>query len=53
MRASTLADLDLHVRHREAMFRDMGMGDEAGLSSMSRRFRPWLMNRLVSGEVRG
>ncbi|HJV90426.1 MAG TPA: GNAT family N-acetyltransferase [Holophagaceae bacterium] len=53
IRPSTLADLELHVRHRTAMFRDMVMGDEAGLARMSERFRAWLRPRLLTGEVRG
>ncbi|MBI3131911.1 MAG: GNAT family N-acetyltransferase [Acidobacteria bacterium] len=53
IRTSSLADLDLHVRHRGAMFRDMVMGDEAGLVRMSDRFRIWLRPRLLTGEVRG
>lgn len=53
IRPATLADLDLHVRHRTAMFRDMVMGDEAGLTRMSERFKIWLRPRLLTGEVRG
>ncbi len=53
IRPSSLADLDLHVRHRSAMFRDMAMGDEAGLARMAERFKMWLRPRLLTGEVRG
>lgn len=52
-RPATLADLDLHVRHRTAMFRDMAMADDAALARMTERFRIWLRPRLLTGEVRG
>jgi GNAT superfamily N-acetyltransferase len=53
IRSSVPADLELHLRHRTGMFRDMAMGDEAGVARMQERFRVWLRPRLVSGEVRG
>ncbi len=53
IRPSTSADLDLHIRHRAGMFKDMAMADEAAVQRMSDRFRVWLLPRLVSGEVRG
>lgn len=53
IRPSTPADLELHLRHRVGMFKDMAMGEEAGLARMSERFRAWLRPRLLTGEVRG
>lgn len=53
LRPSGPADLELHLRHRAGMFRDMAMGEETGLARMLERFRAWLRPRLVSGEVRG
>ena len=53
IRPSTLADLDLHVGHRSAMFRDMAYGDEAGLARMEPEFRGLLHSWLTTGQVRG
>ena len=53
IRPSTAADLDLHARHRVAMFRDMAMAEDAAITRMAERFRTWLRPRLVSGEARG
>lgn len=53
IRPSTPQDLDLHLRHRVGMFKDMAMGDEAGLARMGERFKAWLRPRLLTGEVRG
>lgn len=53
IRPSTLGDLDLHLRHRVGMFRDMAMGEEPGMSRMAERFRAWLRPKLLTGEVRG
>jgi ribosomal protein S18 acetylase RimI-like enzyme len=46
LRRASTADLDVLVEHRRAMFHDMGYGDEAALTSMASRFRPWLLERL-------
>ena len=35
IRAATVADADIIVRHRRAMFADMGSGDEAGRDAMA------------------
>jgi len=53
LRPSTLADLDLHVSHRVAMFADMDYGDEAGREIMAATFRDRLRTWLSTGEVRG
>lgn len=52
-RATTLADLELHVTHRVAMFEDMDYGDEVGRSLMAGTFRDRLRTWLTTGEVRG
>jgi len=55
LRPSTLSDIDLHVAHRVAMFRDMDYGDEAGRARMAGTFadrlRTWLATREVAGVV--
>lgn len=53
LRASTLADLDLHVRHRVAMFKDMDYGTDEGRDAMAAAFRDRLRTWLSTGEVRG
>lgn len=53
LRPSTLADLETHVAHRIAMFRDMEMGTEEGLKRMAEAFRPLLRGWLVTGQCRG
>ncbi|HWE51326.1 MAG TPA: GNAT family N-acetyltransferase [Bryobacteraceae bacterium] len=46
------SDLDLVVRHRREMFREMGR-PEAELDAMSAAFRPWLEPRLRDGSYFG
>ncbi len=53
LRPSTPADLETHVAHRAAMFRDMEMGSEEGLKRMTEAFRPLLRSWLVTGQCRG
>jgi ribosomal protein S18 acetylase RimI-like enzyme len=53
LRDSKPADLDTHVAHRVAMFRDMEMGSEAALKRMEESFRPLLRSWLVTGQCRG
>lgn len=53
LRPSTLADLETHVAHRIAMFRDMEMGTEEGLKRMAEAFRPQLRSWLLTGQCRG
>ncbi|HEY3399525.1 MAG TPA: GNAT family N-acetyltransferase [Geothrix sp.] len=53
LRPSTPADLEIHVAHRMAMFRDMEMGSEEGLRRMAEAFRTQLRNWLVTGKCRG
>ncbi len=53
IRPSTLSDLEAHVAHRVAMFRDMAYGDEAGLARMEPEFRALLRSWLTTGQARG
>ncbi|MBI1751536.1 MAG: GNAT family N-acetyltransferase [Acidobacteria bacterium] len=53
LRPSTLADLETHVAHRVAMFRDMDMGAEEELRRMAEAFRHQLRSWLVTGQCRG
>jgi len=53
LRATTLSDLELHVRHRVVMFQDMDYGDAAGHETMATTFRDRLRTWLSTGEVRG
>ena len=53
IRPSTLDDLETHVAHRAAMFRDMAYGDEAGLARMAPEFRALLRTWLTTGQARG
>ena len=48
-RSANVRDSALITTHREAMFREMGRGNDASLAAMSRNFTPWLEQRLVSG----
>ena len=49
-RQASTADLDTLVLHRRAMFYDMGYADAAALDSMAAKFRPWLSERMNSGD---
>jgi GNAT superfamily N-acetyltransferase len=53
IRPSLLADLETHVAHRFAMFRDMGMGDDAGRERMGTAFRERLRTWMIQGVARG
>jgi GNAT superfamily N-acetyltransferase len=53
LRPSVPADLEIHVAHRIAMFRDMEMGSEEGIKRMAETFRTQLRNWLVTGQCRG
>jgi GNAT superfamily N-acetyltransferase len=51
IRPATLADIDVLVHHRVAMFRDMGVAmDEEGVG---RAFRAWLAQQMPPGTYRG
>ena len=53
LRFSGLADLETHVAHRIALFRDMEVGSEEGLKRMAEAFRSQLRSGLVTGQCRG
>ncbi len=53
LRTSSPADLETHVAHRVAMFRDMEMGSEEGLKRMADAFRHQLRSWFVTGQCRG
>ena len=50
LRRASTADLDILVEHRRAMFRDMGYSDEAAMTAMASKFRPWLLEHLKGGD---
>lgn len=49
VRMATVADIDVITRQREAMFVDMGEGDEAARAAMTPRFVRWVRPRLEDG----
>jgi len=53
LRPSSTADVEIHVAHRLALFRDMEAGSSEGLRRMAETFRIQLRNWLVSGQCRG
>jgi len=50
LRRATTDDLDKLVAHRRLMFQDMGYTDHVAMDSMSAKLRPWLLERMNSGE---
>ncbi len=50
MRRATTADLDTLVAHRRLMFEDMGYTDHDAMDTMGTRLRPWLFERMNSGD---
>lgn len=50
VRAATLDDAADIVRHRRAMFFDMGYRDARALDSMASAFDPWLRRKMDAGE---
>ena len=50
IRRAGAGDADTLVAHRRNMFHDMGYHDEAALTSMSAKFRPWVLARMAAGE---
>lgn len=53
LRPSTLADLEVHVAHRVAMFKDMDYGDDEGRARMAPVFRELLRAWLTTGQAQG
>jgi GNAT superfamily N-acetyltransferase len=50
VRIGGAGDAKTIVRHRRAMFSEMGYRDEAALDQMSGAFEPWLARRMQTGE---
>jgi len=50
VRAGTLADVEIIVAHRRAMFFDGGFHDQRALDEMSAAFGPWLRRKMQAGE---
>lgn len=50
IRAATLADAEVIVKHRRAMFFDMGYRDAGWLDQMTAAFLPWLRRKMEAGE---
>jgi len=50
VRPATIDDADTLVRHRYAMFHDMGHSDTTALDEMCVRFKPWVIDRMNAGE---
>ena len=53
IREAAVSDAELIVRHRRAMFSDMGFGDTAWLDSVANSFLPWVREKLETSEYRG
>jgi GNAT superfamily N-acetyltransferase len=43
-------ECDAVAAHRRAMFSEMGYRDEAALNAMTSAFRPWLRQKMITGE---
>jgi len=50
IRAATVDDAETIATHRRRMFFDMGHRDEEQLNAMIAAFRPWLHQKMMSGE---
>jgi len=50
IRAATIDDAEAIIHHRRAMFFDMGYRDDAALHTMTAAFRPWLRQKMETGE---
>jgi GNAT superfamily N-acetyltransferase len=50
IRPGTAGDAETIVEHRRAMFFEMGYREQELLNSMSASFRPWLRQKMLSGE---
>ncbi len=50
VRRALESELDTLVEHRRAMFLDMGYADDAAMSQMAEKCRPWLLAKMRSGE---
>ncbi len=50
IRTATLDDIEIVVRHRCSMFRDMGHRDEAAIDAMAQAFRHWVRRKMEDDE---
>jgi len=50
IRRASEDEIDTLVEHRCSMFRDMGYRDDAAMDSMAAKCKPWLLNKMKSGE---
>jgi GNAT superfamily N-acetyltransferase len=53
IRQATVADVDIIVRHRRAMFAEMGYGDEAAGDAMANAARPFIEGALKNASYQG
>jgi GNAT superfamily N-acetyltransferase len=52
-RRATVDDTDIIVHHRDRMFLDMGIPDDANHRAAIANFRPWIARKLQSNEYLG
>src|SRR5215471_1579456 len=50
IRRASEEEIDVLVAHRRSMFRDMGYSDVAALDGMAAKCKPWLLEKMKSGE---
>jgi GNAT superfamily N-acetyltransferase len=50
IRRASADEIDTLVAHRRSMFRDMGHSDAAAMDRMAERCKPWLLEKMKSGE---
>jgi ribosomal protein S18 acetylase RimI-like enzyme len=50
IRRATVDDVGAIAAHRREMFFEMGYRDQAALASMIAAFRPWLTQKMISGD---
>lgn len=50
IRRASEEEINTLVVHRCGMFRDMGYTDEAAMDSMAKKCKPWLLDKMKSGE---
>jgi GNAT superfamily N-acetyltransferase len=50
IREGTVADAELIIKHRRAMFSDMGFRDAVWLDGVANSFLPWVRQKLATGE---
>jgi len=53
IRQAILADVDVIVAHRRAMFQDMGSAPDDVVDAMAMEFRPWVEAKMLAGEYLG